>query len=152
MISVILTLFVIEQSGAASIQHITGVATKLIASSHYASNLINLKTSKLDKEWQLFHSILQNRQKILSASCMFHNKADQYLNKVAEWKAQCSSNQLAGSVQEAESLLKKHHELSDEISQIYAEVLLSKNFFPKPIKRKKNSSIFCKILPGLQYQ
>ncbi len=43
---------------------------------------INLKTTKLDKEWQLFHSILQNRQKILSASCMFHNKADQYLNKV----------------------------------------------------------------------
>ena len=109
-------------SGAASIQHITGVANKLIASAHYASNLINLKTGKLDKEWQLFHSILQNRQKILSASCMFHNKADQYLNKVTEWKAQCSSNQIANSVQEAESLLKKHHELSDEISQIYAEV------------------------------
>jgi len=64
-------------SGAASIQHITGVANKLLASSHYASNLITLKTNKLDKEWQLFHSALQNRQKILSASCMFHNKADQ---------------------------------------------------------------------------
>lgn len=65
------------QSGAASIQHITSVANKLLASSHYASNLITLKTSKLEKEWQLFHSALQNRQKILSASCMFHNKADQ---------------------------------------------------------------------------
>jgi hypothetical protein len=29
---------------------------------------------------------------------------------------------VANSVPEAESLLKKHHELSDEISQIYAEV------------------------------
>jgi hypothetical protein len=126
-------------SGAASIQHITGVANKLIASAHYASNLINLKTVKLDKEWQLFHSLLQNRQKILAASCMFHNKADQYLNKVADWRAQCSNNSslsnnnnnnsnngsqiaAANSVQEAEMLLKKHHELSDEISQIYAEV------------------------------
>jgi hypothetical protein len=53
------------------------VANKLIASSHYASNLITLKATKLEKEWQLFHSVLQNRQKILSASCMFHNKADQ---------------------------------------------------------------------------
>jgi kalirin len=64
-------------SGAASVQHITNVANKLLASSHYASNLIQLKTSKLDKEWQLFHAALQSRQKILSASCMFHNKADQ---------------------------------------------------------------------------
>jgi hypothetical protein len=47
-----------------------------------------------------------------------------YLNKVAEWKSQCSSNQLANTVQEAENFLKKHHELSDDISQIYAEVML----------------------------
>ena len=53
---------------------------------------------------------------------MFHNKADQYLGKVNEWKSQCSSNQVASTVQEAETLLKKHHELSDDISQIYAEV------------------------------
>ena len=123
------------------------MASKLLASSHYASNLITLKTNKLEKEWQVFHSALQNRQKILSASCMFHNKADQviykknrlnfglkivffvkYLNKVGEWKAICSSNQMANSVQEAENLLKKHHELSDEISQIYAEVSLG-DFF-----------------------
>ena len=55
------------------------MAGKLIASSHYASNLITLKTNKLEKEWQLFHAALQNRQKILSASCMFHKKADQVL-------------------------------------------------------------------------
>jgi hypothetical protein len=67
------------KSGAASVQHITSVAGKLIASSHYASNLITLKTNKLEKEWQLFHAALQNRQKILSASCMFHKKADQVL-------------------------------------------------------------------------
>lgn len=47
-----------------------------------------------------------------------------YLNKVSEWKLLCSSNQMANSVQEAETLLKKHHELSDEISQIYAEVFI----------------------------
>ena len=131
-----------KKNGAASIQHITGVANKLIASAHYASNLINLKTSKLDKEWQLFHSILQNRQKILSASCMFHNKADQYLNKVADWKAQCTSNQLSNCVQDAETLLKKHHELSDEISQIYAEVILLIHFNLKSYKilRKKKLS------------
>lgn len=41
----------------------------------------------------------------------------------------CSSNQIANSVQEAENLLKKHHELSDEISQIYAEVDQTNNFF-----------------------
>ncbi|RMZ94452.1 triple functional domain [Brachionus plicatilis] len=109
-------------SGAASIQHINSVANKLLASSHYASNLISLKTAKLEKEWQVFHSALQNRQKILSASCMFHNKADQYLNKVEEWKNLCSNNQISNSVQEAENALKKHHELSDEISQIYAEI------------------------------
>jgi hypothetical protein len=51
------------------------------------------------------------------------------LNKVTEWKAQCSSNQVANSVQEAENLLKKHHELSDDISQIYAEVIF--NIFKK---------------------
>ncbi len=45
-----------------------------------------------------------------------------YLNKVGEWKSQCSSNQVANTVQEAENFLKKHHELSDDISQIYAEV------------------------------
>jgi hypothetical protein len=49
------------------------------------------------------------------------------LGKVAEWKSQCSSTQLANSVQEAENLLKKHHELSDDISQIYAEVSLNLN-------------------------
>lgn len=65
------------KSGAASIQHITGVANKLLASQHYASNLVTLKTTKLEREWQMFHAALQNRQKILSASCMFHNKADQ---------------------------------------------------------------------------
>ena len=42
---------------------------------------------------------------------------------MTEWKAQCSSNQVANTVQDAESLLKKHHELSDDISQIYAEVI-----------------------------
>ena len=68
--------------GAASVQHITGVANKLLASNHYASNLIQLKTNKLDKEWQLFNAALQNRQKILSASCMFHNKADQVIIKI----------------------------------------------------------------------
>ena len=47
------------------------------------------------------------------------------MGKVAEWKSQCSSTQLANSVQEAENLLKKHHELSDDISQIYAEVSLN---------------------------
>ncbi len=67
--------------GAASVQHITGVANKLLASNHYASNLIQLKTNKLEKEWQLFNAALQNRQKILSASCMFHNKADQVIIK-----------------------------------------------------------------------
>ncbi len=51
------------------------------------------------------------------------------MNKVTEWKAQCSSNQVANSVQEAENLLKKHHELSDDISQIYAEVIF--NIFKK---------------------
>ena len=102
-----------------------GVANKLLASAHYASNLIQLKTAKLEKEWQFFHVALQNRQKILTASCMFHAKADQYLSKVSEWKAECSSsssNNTMGSVLDAESSLKKHHELSDEISQIYAEV------------------------------
>ncbi len=49
------------------------------------------------------------------------------MGKVAEWKSQCSSTQLANSVQEAENLLKKHHELSDDISQIYAEVSLNLN-------------------------
>ena len=44
------------------------------------------------------------------------------MSKVGEWKNQCSSNQQANSVQEAELFLKKHHELSDDISQIYAEV------------------------------
>lgn len=39
-----------------------------------------------------------------------------------EWKNLCSNNQISNSVQEAENALKKHHELSDEISQIYAEV------------------------------
>jgi hypothetical protein len=82
---------------------------------------------------------------------MFHNKADQYLNKVAEWKAQCSSNQLASNVQEAENLLKKHHELSDEISQIYAEVF-SYRYIIVSIKFEHFSFKLIKNKPGLQYQ
>jgi hypothetical protein len=74
---------------------------------------------------------------------MFHQKADQvswknlnqlkwvsfsfifffkYLSKFGEWKTLCDCNQLPNSVQESESCLKKHHELSDDISQIYSEV------------------------------
>ena len=58
------------------------------------------------------------------------------MNKVTEWKAQCSSSQIANSVQEAENLLKKHHELSDDISQIYAEVIIFLFLFK--IREKQN--------------
>ncbi len=64
------------------------------------------------------------------------------MNKVTEWKAQCSSSQVANSVQEAENLLKKHHELSDDISQIYAEVILIIYFY---MVRKKNYHIINKF-------
>ena len=46
-----------------------------------------------------------------------------------EWKTQCACNQLPNTVQEAESYLKKHHELSDDISQIYSEVNNPQFFF-----------------------
>ena len=56
-------------------QQMDTMAQKLLANSHYATNQIKL--NQLDKEWQLFHPALKTRQKILSASCMFHQKADQ---------------------------------------------------------------------------
>lgn len=66
-------------NGVANIQHINVIANKLISNQHYASTQIQIKLNQLDKEWQLFHSIIKNRQKILSASCMFHQKADQVI-------------------------------------------------------------------------
>jgi hypothetical protein len=64
---------------------------------------------------------------LLTLKSNFSYSFIKYLSKVNEWKSECTSNHVVNSVQEAESLLKKHHELSDDISQIYAEVSNNKN-------------------------
>ena len=74
------------------------------------------------------------------------------MSKVGDWKAECSSSQVASSVQEAESLLKKHHELSDDISQIYAEVMFYfMNFFQLDLFVFFLFIKMCNACTGIQY-
>lgn len=100
------------------------VANNMIEGGHSSVSLINQITSQLDRSWQEFASILDQRNLLLSIASAFYNNVDDYTKQVNTFRSLCDNQSLFSyhlDVSELESLVKKIQSFYEKLYYLYNE-------------------------------
>ena len=108
-----------------NISRLQQAAASLIESGHYAAATIQIMSEKLEKCWADFASSLDQRAAVLKLAVAFYSQAEQYLQNVHQWKAQCELTGASGlpcSVNQLEELVHEHQKLYDTINSAHSDL------------------------------
>ncbi|XP_037067885.1 triple functional domain protein-like [Pollicipes pollicipes] len=97
-------------------------ATKLIDSGHYASQHIQQVASRMERSWKDLAAGLDERTTVLTLAVVFHQKAEQYVEKVPGWLQNCQDLDIPAAVDQVEAAIHRHLALYETLCQGYTEV------------------------------
>jgi len=80
------------QNVFSNINRILADAAALVESQHYASQHVRQVAARLDRTWKEFAGCVDERTTALGLSVLFHQRAQQYADSVAQWSQGCEEN------------------------------------------------------------
>ncbi|KAF0297163.1 Kalirin [Amphibalanus amphitrite] len=78
--------------------HILSEATKLIDNGHYASQHIQQVAARMERSWKDLAAGLDERTTVLALAVVYHQKAEQYVEKVPGWLQSCQDQEYVEKV------------------------------------------------------
>ena len=105
-----------------TIARLVQMADRLVDAGHYAAQQIRQIGDRLECEWRVFATALDDRSTVLTLSVMFHQKAEHYLERVPEWRVACMDASIPDNVGQLEEAIHHHQALYDAAAQTYNNV------------------------------
>merc|ERR1719357_2520101 len=105
-----------------NIGRILAAAGKLIEGGHYAAGHVRTVAGRLGNTWKAFASGLEERSTVLALSTLFHQKAEGYIENVANWSKSCEIQQVSSDIPVLEASIHHHQALYEGMCQAYTEV------------------------------
>ncbi|XP_043215264.1 kalirin-like isoform X2 [Amphibalanus amphitrite] len=102
--------------------HILSEATKLIDNGHYASQHIQQVAARMERSWKDLAAGLDERTTVLALAVVYHQKAEQYVEKVPGWLQSCQDQEVPTAVDQVEAAIHRHLALRETFCQGYTEV------------------------------
>ncbi|XP_021962830.1 kalirin isoform X3 [Folsomia candida] len=109
-------------NGCVSINRILAMAAHMVENTHYAASHIRTLAARINQAWKELSCALDERNTLLALSVSFHQKAEQYADKISSWSCGCDNVNIPNEAAVLESAIHQHQTIYESMCQAYTEV------------------------------